>query len=384
MPAEPRVVLYGGRVLDPASGLDEELNLIIRDGKIAALTKEPYRPEVSDNAVDVTGCLVTPGLIDHHCHLWPLAERIGMPGEAVQFANGVTSAVDAGSSGSTNYPLRRSLRENSLLAFKAYVHVSPLGLTREDPDPACFDYAALKDLFHRYGDELMGLKLRVSRDVVGKLGFTPLRAAAELAERLGVHLMVHPTDPPGEMEELLSCLRPGDVLTHMYMNVGSTILDEGGRVKDCVLRARERGVLFEAADAQAHFGFSTAIPAVRQGFIPDFIATDGTRKSMLKRPTTFSLAMQLARYEALGIPFAEVLRRCTVNTARHMGLNDGEGSLTVGGAADIAVFRRHVREVTFGDRPLLTPGQETLTGHVVYEPVVTVKSGMIVYRNILY
>ena len=384
MPPEPRVVLYGGRVLDPASGLDGDYNLIIENGRIRELNKEPYIPAFSDNAVDVSGCIVTPGLLDHHCHLYPLADLIGLPGEAVMFSNGVTSAVDAGSSGAANYPAHRSLRENTLLTFKAYVHVSALGLTREDPDPAHFDYAALRDLFHRYGDELMGLKIRCSREVVGERGYAPLRAAVELAEKLGVHVMVHPTDPPGELEELLSILRPGDVMTHMYMNIGSTILDAGGRVKDCVWKARERGVLFEAADAQAHFGFSTALPAVRQGFLPDFISTDGTRKSMLKRPTTFSLAMQLARYEALGIPFPEVLRRCTVNTARHMGLTDGEGTITPGGTADIAVFRRHEREAVFGDRPVLSPEQETRTGRVIYEPVVTVKSGMIVYRNILY
>ena len=384
MPPLPRVVLYGGHVLDPASGLDEDLNVIIQEGKIKALTGEPYTPQFMDNAVDVTGCIVTPGLLDHHCHLYPLAEEIGLPGEAVLFSNGVTSAVDAGSSGTANYLVRRALRENTLLTFKSYLHVSALGLTAEDPDPAHFDYAALKDAFDRYGNELMGLKLRISRDIVKELGFAPLRAAVELAGRLGVLVMVHPTDPPGEMEELLSILRPGDVCTHMYMDIGSSILDEKGRVKDCVWKARERGVLFEAADAQAHFGFSVAAPAIRQGFLPDFISTDGTRKSMLKRPTTFSLAMQLARYEALGIPFREVLRRCTVNTARHMGLEKGEGTIAVGGAADIAVFRRHEREVLFGDRPLLTPEQKTLTGHTVYEPVVTVKSGMIVYRNILY
>ena len=384
MPPVPRVVLYGGRVLDPASGLEEDLNVVIEDGKIKELTREPYVPGLMDNAVDVSGCLVTPGLLDHHCHLWPLAEKLGLPGEAVMFSNGVTSGVDAGSAGAVNYPQRRSLRENTLFTFKSYLHVSALGLTEEDPDPSHFDYAAIKDVFDRYGDELMGLKLRTGRELVKELGWAPLRACVELAERLGVHVMVHPTDPPGELEELLSLLRPGDVCTHMYMNIGSTILDEHGRVKDCVWRARERGVLFEAADARAHFGFSVALPAVRQGFLPDFISTDGTRNSMLLRPTAFSLAMQLARYEALGIPFMEVLRRCTVNTARHMGLRGGEGELRPGGAADIAVFRRHEREVTFGDRPAFTPGQETLTGHVVYEPVVTVKSGMIVYRNILY
>ena len=142
-------------------------------------------------------------------------------------------------------------------------------------------------------------------------------------------------------------------------------------------------MLFEAADAQAHFGFSTAEPAIAQGLWPDFIVTDGTRNSMLKKPTTFSLAMQLARYEALGIPFEEVLSRCTAAPAAHMGLQDGQGAIVVGGKADLAVFRRHEAEVLFGDRPNLDKRQETRKGSVLYEPVMTVKSGMVVYRNIL-
>ena len=385
MPPAARVVLRGGRVVDPASGLDELLNVVIENGRITALTKEPCEPVYFENAVDVSGCIVTPGLIDHHCHIYPLADKLGMPGEAVQFANGVTTVADAGSCGAQNYRLRRSFREQTLLNWRAYVNVSSLGLSEpEEVDPAKLDFGALQALFDEFGDELLGLKLRSSREIVKDLGLAPLRASVEMAERLGVPLMVHPTDPPAEFADLLACLRPGDVCTHMYMNIGSSLVDGEGRVKDCVLAARERGVLFEAADAQAHFGFSTAVPAIAQGFWPDFIATDGTRNSMLKRPTTFSLAMQLARYESLGIPFREVLRRCTVLPAQSMGLRDGEGMLTVGGVGDVAVFRRHEREVRFGDRAERTPGQETRTGRVVYEPVVTVKSGMIVYRNILY
>lgn len=384
MPPAARVVLYGGHVIDPASGTDDDLNVVIENGKIIALTQEPYVPAFFETAVDVTGCIVTPGLIDHHCHIWPFAELIGLPGESVMFSNGVTTVVDAGSTGAANYPGHRSMVEDTLLTFKAYLNVASMGLTKEDLDPAHFDLGALRELFEQYGSELMGLKIRTSKELVCERGFAPLRSTVELADKLGVHVMVHPTDPPGEMEELLSCLRAGDIMTHVYMNKGSTIVDENGDVKACVLAARERGVLFEAADAQAHFGFSTALPAIRQGFLPDFIATDGTRNSMLKKPTTYSLAMQLARYEAMGIPFAAVLRRCTVAPARHMGLADGRGTLTVGGTADVAVFRRHEKEVVFGDRPNMDPDQVLFTGHAVYEPVVTVKSGMVVYRNILY
>ncbi|MBQ4506519.1 MAG: amidohydrolase family protein [Firmicutes bacterium] len=383
--AESRIVLYGGHVIDPANGTDDDLNVIIEDGRIKELTKAPYSPVYNENAVDVSGCIVTPGLIDHHCHMYPLSENIGLPADAIMFANGVTSIVDAGSCGAKNYPDHRSFKPQTRMTYKAYIHISALGLNAaEDLDPAHMDYRLLKELFDECGDELMGLKIRTSRGLVKEFGFESLRATVKMADRLGVHVMVHPTDPPGELEELLSCLRPGDVLSHMYMNIGSAIVDEKGHVKDCVLKARERGVIFEAADARAHFGFSTALPAIKEGFLPDFIATDGTIKSMLMKPTTFSLAMQLARYESMGMDFKDVLTCMTVNPARHMGLKDGEGTITIGGTADVAVFKRHEKEVVFADRPILDPDQKTFTGHVLYEPVVTVKSGLLVYRNIMY
>ncbi len=384
MSDKPRVVLYGGHVIDPANAIDDTLNVVLEDGVLTALTKEqPARTEF-ENAVDVSGCIVVPGLIDHHCHMYPLNEQIGLPTESVMFSNGVTTVADAGSCGAANYGKHRSFRAQTRMSYKAYINVSPLGLNApEDLDPARLDEGALRELFAECGDELLGLKIRTSRAIVGEFGYAPLRRTVAIAERLGVPVMVHPTDPPGEMEELLGCLRAGDVCTHMYMNIGSAITDENGRVKQCALDARRRGVLFEAADARAHFGFSTAVPAIREGFLPDFIATDGTVKSMLMRPTTFSLAMQLARYEALGMDFKSVLRCCTVNPARDMRLTHGEGSLTVGLSSDVAVFRKHEREVVFGDRTDLAPNQHTLVGHVLYEPIVTVKSGMVVYRSIM-
>ena len=385
MESKGRVVLYGGHVTDPENRIDDDLNIIIEDGKITAITKEPYVPCFGENAVDVSGCIVTPGLIDHHCHPYPFTERIGIPAEAIMFSNGVTSIVDAGSAGAANYLKYRPFKDQSIIGLKAYINVSPMGLNAtEELDPDKMDYGALKELFDEYGSELMGLKIRCSRYTVKEFGYSSLKKAVEIADRLGVPVMVHPTDPPGEMEELLSYLRAGDVCSHMYMNIGSAIVDENGHVKDCAWKARERGVLFEAADARAHFGFSTAIPAIKEGFLPDFIATDNTTLSVLRRPTTFSLAMQLARYEALGMDFNTVLKCCTSAPAKDMGLKNGEGTLTVGGATDVAVFKKHEKEVVFGDRENGDPDQHTITGRIVYEPVVTVKNGIIVYRNILY
>lgn len=134
------------------------------------------------------------------------------------------------------------------------------------------------------------------------LGYEPLRKTVKLAEKLGLSVMVHCTNPPAEMSELLSCLRKDDVLTHMYMDKGSTILDENNHVSKAAHEACKRGVIFEAADARAHFGFSTAEPAVKEEFYPDILGTDLTKLSMYLRPTAFSMANQLSKYSMLGIP----------------------------------------------------------------------------------
>jgi dihydroorotase len=275
------------------------------------------------------------------------------------------------------------------LTIRAYLNVCSTGLdslphAMEQVDPASFDTVAIREMFQEYGRDLLGLKLRTSREIVGQLGYAPLRKTVELADKLGVSVMVHCTNPPGEMAQLLECLRAGDVITHMYMNKGDTILDDGGQVSRAARKARERGVLFEAADARAHFSFAVSERAIAQGFYPDIIATDLTKLSMYLRPTAFSMSNQLSKYEFLGIPFEQVIAMCTSIPAAHMGLVGQIGCLTVGTQADIAVFQRIPGLVTFGDRPDSDPAQLRRDGTWRYSPMLTVKKGEVVYRNAMF
>ena len=148
------------------------------------------------------------------------------------------------------------------------------------------------------------------------------------------------------------------------------------------LEARERGVIFEAADARAHFGFKVAERAIRDGFFPDILATDITKLSVYLRPTAFNMASQLAKYSMLGIPEDELFRLCTVNPARHMGIN--AGTLSVGSPADAAIFRREEACIQFGDRPYSDETASLRYGEYVYRPLMTVKNGEVVYRDIAF
>lgn len=378
------LILKNGRVLDPMNGVDGVADVVVDGQSIVKIGAG--EAAAIDNVIDAADCIVTPGLIDHHTHLFPLA-KLGLPAEAVCFASGVTTAVDAGSTGCTNYAEKRPFLQYSKLGIRAYLNVCSTGLDSlpvlEDVDPAHYDDGAIRDCFAQYPDELVGLKLRTSAPIVKELGYGPLKAVVALAEKLGTHVMVHCTNPPGELAELLEILRPGDILTHMYMNQGSCLVEDG-KVIPAAIRARERGVLFEAADARLHFGMDVARSAIQAGFYPDILATDLTGLSMHLRPTAFNLAMQVSKYTHLGIPFEKTIELCTAAPARQLGLAGKIGSLTVGHTADLAVFKPVRAENVFGDRPNGAPDQRLSTGSVVYKPMLTVKNGEMVYRDMLF
>ena len=381
-----QVLIKNGNVTDPANNLRGVFDIAVNDGKIVEVKNE-INAEAT-NIIDASGCIVTPGLIDHHAHVYPLA-KIGIPAESVCFSSGVTTVVDAGSTGCKNFEKYIYFIKQNKLTIKAYLNVCSIGLESlpqelEDVNPKNFDEGEIREIFEEHGETLLGLKLRTSKEIVKDLGYEPLRKTVELGEKLGLSIMVHCTNPPAEMSELLSYLRKGDVLTHMYMNKGSTILDENNHVSKAAHEARKHGVIFEAADARAHFGFSTAEPAIKEGFYPDILATDLTKLSMYLRPTAFSMANQISKYSMLGIPEEKLFEICTINPAKHMGISEKAGSLTIGHPADIAIFRRENLEINFGDRPYFDSSAKIKKGSFVYRPILTIKNGEIVFRDISF
>ena len=379
-----QILIRNGTVIDPANNIHDVLDVAIDGGKISAVDFGIDAEAV--NEIDASGCIITPGLIDHHAHVWPLA-KIGIPAESVCFSSGVTTVVDAGSTGAMTFRQHKDFISKSKLTVKAYINVCSTGLDSlphemEDVDPSHYDEGEIRELFEEEGANLLGLKLRTSKEVVKDLGYEPLRQTVRLAEKLGLSVMVHCTNPPAEMSELLSCLRPGDVITHMYMNKGSTIIDDNGHVKKSAIEARKRCVIFEASDARAHFGFNVAERAIREEFFPDILATDITKLSVYLRPTAFSMASQLAKYSMLGIPEDELFRLCTINPARHMKID--AGTLSVGSAADVAIFRREEFAVQFGDRPYSDETAQLRFGEYIYRPLITVKNGEVVFRDIAF
>jgi predicted amidohydrolase len=369
------LVIRNGRVLDPANKRDEKADLAIDGGKIVDVAKDLE----SRHSIDASGYLVCPGLIDFHMHLSPLAE-IGVGGELACFPAGVTSAVDCGSSGAATYEGYRPALLSSRLTARAFLHVCSAGLAtgqyHENPDPLYWDRNKIKRLFERYPNELIGLKVRMGREIVGSLGLSPLREAVKLGEELGVPVMVHCSNPPSRMSELLSLLRKGDIITHAFQDQGDSILDEAGKVSEAAREARSRGVIFDVANANIHFSFAVARQALSENFLPDTISTDLTTRSLYRRPAVFNLAFVLSKYLNLGMSLDQTIACATSNPARVLGWSGGAGQLSRGANADVAIFKLMEKETEFGDRK-----GEIVKGKFLLKPMLTIKRGEIVYRD---
>ncbi len=343
------ITICGGRVLDPFQGIDEVREVFCEGGSMTETAgKDPV-------IVNAEGCYVFPGLIDYHTHLFHGGDFFGVNADLLM-AGGVTTALDAGSVGSLNFEqFRKSIIEPSDIRIKALLNIcsfgNPGGGYHEDLDPAKFRKQDLKALFDRYyPDLLLGLKIRISRDVTGRYGMDCFRRTVGIAEELGVPLTVHIPDPCGDIGEVVGMLRAGDTVSHVYHGKGQTILDDEGYVRKEVLKARERGVLFDVASACSNSNHIIAEKAIEQGFLPDIISTDMTLLGFAKPHMVKSLPFVMSKFMSLGLSLETAVRCVTQNPAAAMGLAGRIGTLRPGACADITICELREKEVRFTDK----------------------------------
>lgn len=370
------LVIKNGIVVDPGNRVNKQSDIAVQNGNIVTFNKNIEARQ----SVDASGCYIVPGLIDFHLHLAPLAE-IGVNGELACFPSGVTTAVDCGSSGAGTYEGHRAALCSSKLNVKAFLHVCSAGLAtgqyHENVDPRYWDRDKIRRLFREYPNELLGLKIRMGSEIVGALGMDPLYEAVRLAEELNVPLMVHCSNPPSKMADILSPLKKGDILTHAFQDRGYSLLDEDRHIIKEAYQARERGVIFDVANANIHFSFAVAKQALLEGFLPDIISTDLTTRSLFKRPAVFNLAFVLSKYINLGMSLEQVVACATINPARLLAMSDCIGNVAIGSKADIAILKVIEHNTMFGDRK-----GEIIEGKYLLKPMLTCKNGELVYRDI--
>ncbi|HUC99464.1 MAG TPA: amidohydrolase/deacetylase family metallohydrolase [Candidatus Polarisedimenticolaceae bacterium] len=337
------LLLTGGTVIDPASGTNQKLDVGITAGRIAAI-RSNISPVNARKVLNVDGSIITPGLIDFHVHSYWGVSPYGFNADPVCLASGVTTTMDAGSSGPSNFlGFRRLVYEQSRTRMLAFVAMAQHGVLNDpgelenlrfaDPEGAAHAVAENRDI-------AIGIKVRMHKKAVGENSREALQLAIKAGESCRAPVMVHVGDTAISMEELVDSLRAGDIVTHCYTPQQPSIVDKNGRLLGAVRKAQERGVIFDVGHAGGHFGFDLVRRAMDDGLLPDIISSD--LHGRLKQPgfgVVGDLPTVMTKFLALGLSLERIIAACTNNPARAVGWHDGIGSLEVGREADIAVLQ---------------------------------------------
>ena len=385
------LLLKGGYVIDPANHINEVRDVAVRNGKIAAVEKS-IEATAARKTVDVHNLYVTPGLIDIHIHLGhggtPLNwfepgspfhhQPLGILADT-SLASGVTTSVDAGSSGAHSFlQEKQEVIDHAKVRVLAFLNIVAAGMeSGKEQDVSEMDPQLCADTINKYRDVIVGVKTaHYWTEKPWDAAHPPWAAvdrAVECGKLANVPVMVDfwPRPPERSYAELiLQKLRPGDIHTHVFAQQ-FPILDEHGKVNPILFQARQRGVIFDVGHGAGSFWFRNAVPAVKQGFIPDSISTDLHTGSM--NGAVVDMITTMSKFLAMGVPLEEVIRRATVNPAHEIRRPE-LGTLSVGSEADIAVIELHRGRFGYTDC-----GNAKMIGDAKLVNLLTVRAGQIVY-----
>lgn len=376
------LLLTGGDVLDPGAGLRGVMDIGIAGGKIVAVAPSLPANEAR-RTISAKGRLVTPGLVDMHAHVFVNAHDMGGRTDCICQASGVTTLCDAGSAGSANFAgLRHVLDHEVRTRVRAFVNLSAIGITGTsrggelshlpyaDPEGCARTIIENPDL-------AFGVKLRFGPGLVWEYSAEPVKLARRAADMAGgVPMMMHITDSPIPLPELLAHMKPGDIVTHCYHGRAHGIM---GQEKELLLKevveAQRHGIIFDCAHGRNHFNFRMTRKALDQGFLTDTISTDLTLTTATHGPV-WDLPTTMTKLLHFGMSLDEVVRRATAVPAKIMGYEGTVGTLKPGANADIAVF-----ELRDGDFELRDSDGDTITARRRLLAQLTLKDGRVWYER---
>lgn len=336
------LLLRGGRVIDPSQALDAVQDVAFTDGKVAAIGADLGQDAKSVR--DVSGLIVTPGLIDFHAHVYWGATSLSVDAEVIARRSGTATFVDAGSAGAgTLAGLRRFIIEPSQPRILSFLNISFPGIyafsktvmVGECEDLRLLDSRECLRIAEENPDIVVGIKARVGAKAGGSSGLAPLQLAIEVAEQAGLPVMAHIDFPPPGRREVLEALRPGDILTHCFRPFPNAPVTRDDRVREDIIEAHERGIIFDIGHGFGGFAFSSARPMLAEGIMPDVISSD-VHVLCCDGPA-YDLLAVMSKFLALGMPLNEVIRATTSNPAAAMRRPE-LGSLAPGSAGDASVL----------------------------------------------
>ena len=377
------LVIKGGEVLDPSQGLRARRDIGIRYGVIEALEAD-IPAERGLKVLTVTGRLVTPGLIDLHSHVFPYGSAIGIPADELIAFQGTTTMVSAGDAGANNFAaFRRYTVAQTRTRLYAFVHIANIGLAGFPvPELYNIDFAQLEataKTVAENSDIAIGVKVRMSENVIAKHGIEPLRRAVQACEMAGggAKIMCHigGVETPKLMSDILDLLRPGDVLTHAYSgapNIGGafTNIVQDGKLLPAALAAKQRGVIFDVGHGGGSFDYTVAEAAMAAGAGPDTISSD-IHVFSGNTPGMPYLTWVMSKFLNLGLSLEQVIAMATVTPAKVIGKMPKLGTLQVGAPGDVSVLELIEGAVEFVDTR-----KNTRQGNIQLKPSTVVIGGV--------
>jgi dihydroorotase len=376
------LLIKGGRVIDPANGIDSVMDVAVAGAKIARVAAN-IDPAQARRVVDATGLHVVPGLIDIHAHVFFGTEKdaylsnadTAVPPDSHSFRSGQTTLVDAGGAGWRNFPqFKEQVIDRAKTRVLSFINIVGSGMKGGPVEQNLADMDAKLTAMRitQHPGVIVGIKVAH----YGGPEWDPVTRAVAAGRETNVPVMVDfgVHTPPLPLDELLlKHLRPGDILTHTYAHVAGRIpiVDEAGKVRPYVWEARKRGVIFDAGHGGGSFLFRQAVPALKQGFPPDVISTDlhtGSMNAGMK-----DILNIMSKFLNLGMTLQEVITANTAKAAEVIKRPD-LGRLSVGAEADVAVL--NLRRGTFG---FIDSSGGKLIGNQKLECELTVKGGQVVF-----
>ena len=363
------LLLKGGRVIDPANNVDGILDVAIAGRYVSSVQKD-ISPQLARKVANVSGLVVTPGLIDLHAHFYGYYAAV-LP-DAHCLSEGTTTAVDAGGAGHLTFDdFDRKIISKSKTNVFALINIAGegmVGLPEQDLDGMNVDLTTAK--IDQRPDRIVGVKVA---HYAGP-GWQPLDRGVQAAENTGTYVMVDqaPIKSRPNNEMLLEHLRPGDITTHCY-GFDKPMIDSDDKVKPYFFEARERGVKFDVGHGAGSFSFRIAKNAIEQGFPPDTVSTDMHTASILSNQGTMPETM--TKMLVLGMDLPDIIKRSTWTPALTIG-HPELGNIGQTAFADIAVL-----EIADGDFGLTDNG----SGNRVYPTCkriicqMTVRNGEVVW-----
>lgn len=348
------LLVRGATLIDPAQSISARRDVAFSGGLVAAVA-ETLTGDAADT-IEAGGALLTPGLIDIHTHVYH-GLATGRHADQTSLANGVTTVVDAGSAG---WMTLRGLRDYVIPTYQTrvyvFVHLGATGLTvnRVMPELAKIEFAQVEEAARAVAENpalVLGLKVRIAHGATGQGDQANAREALRRARRAAhlarVPLMVHVSDTPIPLPEILDSLRAGDIATHILNGNAENVLGPDGRVRREARSAAERGVVLDVGHASIHCDVNIARRAIGEGLRPTTLSTD------LHAPpagrVVYNLRGVMSKFLALGMTLEDVVASVTSRAAAAIGKSTELGSLAPGMIGDAVVMDLEDGHFTYVD-----------------------------------